>query len=176
VLSGDLPKAEMINPRGAGASSAICGNRSRETATRIVPEPCCRGRRTKRVNLEGLRKRTIRRTGSGSSVLLVECLFGKFAAVKAVMRHPPRWVAIARDVQLNTRIAWTGFEVVRLQVVDRDEVNLCRPNPSRPPPVARTSTSQLGAMDGVDDHGRPGLGSWSMSQSKRLCAAMIRTY
>jgi hypothetical protein len=106
----------------------------------------------------------------------VERLFGKFAAVKAVMRHPPRWVAIARDVQLNARIAWTGFEVVRLQVVDRDEVNLCRPNPSRPPPVARAITSQLGAMDGVDDHGRTGLGSWSMSQSKRLCAAMICAY
>ena len=86
-------------------------------------------------------------------------LLGEFAAVKAVMRHPPRWVAIARDVQLDGRIAWTGFGVVRPQVVDRDEVNLRRPNPSRPPPAARTITSQLGAMDGVDDHGRTGLGS-----------------
>jgi hypothetical protein len=113
---------------------------------------------------------------SGSSVLLMERLFGKFAAVEAVMRHPPRCVAIARDVQLNARIAGTGFGVVRPQVVDRDEVNLCRPNPSRPPPVARASTSQLGAMDGVDDHGRTGLGSWSMSRSRRFCAAMICAY
>ena len=110
------------------------------------------------------------------SVLLMERVFGKFAAVEAVMRHPPRCVAIARDVHLNARIAGTGFGVVRPQVVDRDEVNLCRANPSRPPPVARAITSQLGAMDGVDDHGRTGLGSWSMSQSKRLCAAMICAY
>jgi hypothetical protein len=110
------------------------------------------------------------------SVLLMERLFGKFAAVEAVMRHPPRCVAIARDVHLNARIAGTGFGVVRPQVVDRDEVNLCRANPSRPPPVARAITSQLGAMDGVDDHGRTGLGSRSMSQSKRLCAAMICAY
>lgn len=85
-------------------------------------------------------------------------------------------LAIAHDVQLNARIAGTDFGVVRPQVVDRDEVNLCWPNPSRPPLVARAIASQLGAMDGVADHGRTGLGSWSMSQSKRLCAAMICAY
>jgi hypothetical protein len=88
-----------------------------------------------------------------------EQLFGKFAAVEAVMRHPPRCVAIAGDVQLNARIAGTGFGEVRTEIVYRDEVNLYRPDPSRPPPVARAITSQLGAMDGVDDHGRTGLGN-----------------
>jgi len=59
-----------------------------------------------------------------------EQLFGKFAAVEAVMRHPPRCVAIAGDVQLNARIAGTGFGEVRTQIVDRDEVNLYRSDPS----------------------------------------------
>jgi hypothetical protein len=68
-----------------------------------------------------------------------EQLFGKFAAVEAVMRHPPRCVAIAGDVQLNARIAGTRFTEVWTGVVDRDEVNLYRPDPSRPPPVARQS-------------------------------------
>jgi hypothetical protein len=111
--------------------------------------------------------------GEVSSVLLVERPFGEFAAVEAVMQHTPRWVAIARDVHLNARIARAGFGMVWPQIVDRDDVNLGWSNPSRPPPVAGAITSQFGAMDGVNDHGRAGLGSWSTSQSKRLCAAMI---
>src|SRR6202790_1186874 len=49
---------------------------------------------------------------TSSSVFLVERPFGEFAAVEAVVRYAPRWVAITRDVHLNARVAGAGFGMV----------------------------------------------------------------
>jgi hypothetical protein len=81
-------------------------------------------------------------------------LLAEFAAIEAVVGHPPRRETIACDVQRDVWIAAAFLDVMWLQIVDRDDVDLTGSNPAGPPPIARTITADLGAVDGIDNHCR----------------------
>src|SRR6185312_7372769 len=89
------------------------------------------------------------------------------------MCHPPGHEPVSGDDEHDLRVAAAFLNVMRLQVVDRDDMDFARPDPARPPPVAWTGTAELGAVDGIDDHADRGHASmyWSMT----ACHCIART-
>jgi hypothetical protein len=79
-------------------------------------------------------------------------LLREFAAIEAVVGHPPRRESVRCNVQRDVWIAVAFLDVMWPQILYRDDVDFTRPNPAGPPAIARTITADLGAVDGIDDH------------------------
>ena len=107
------------------------------------------------------------------SVLLMERLFGKFAAVEAVVRHPPRRVSVGRDMQRDVWVAAAFLDVMWRQIVNRDDVDFTGSDPAGPPAAAGTGAADLGVVGGIDDHADRGHASMNSSITACHCMARI---
>jgi hypothetical protein len=97
----------------------------------------------------------------------------EFAAIEAVVDHPPGRKSIACDVQHNLRVAAAFLNAMWLQIVDRDDMDFMRSDPAGPPAITGTDAARLGALDGIDDHADRGHASMNSSITARHCMARI---
>jgi class 3 adenylate cyclase len=100
-------------------------------------------------------------------------LLAEFAAVEAVVDHPPRRESIARDMERDLWFAAAFLDTVGLQIVDGHDMDFTGPDPAGPPSVARTGTADLRAVDGIDDHAERGHASMNSSITACHCMARI---
>jgi hypothetical protein len=98
---------------------------------------------------------TLRALTSGDALVrgCLTRLLGEFAAIDAVVGHPPRRESIACDTQRELWVAGAFLDAMWLEIVDRDDMNFAGSDPPGPPAVAGTVAADLGAMHGLDDHG-----------------------
>jgi hypothetical protein len=59
-------------------------------------------------------------------------LLTEFAAIEAVVDHPPRRESITRDMQRDLRVAAAFLNPMWLQIVDGDDMDLTGSDPSSP--------------------------------------------
>ena len=78
-------------------------------------------------------------------------MLAEFAAIEAVVDHPPRREPIARDMQRDLRVAAAFLNPVWLQIVDGDDMDFTRSDPAGPPAITGTGAANLGVVGRIDD-------------------------
>ena len=100
-------------------------------------------------------------------------LLTEFAAIEAVVDHPPRRESVACDMQRDLWIAAAFLNAMWLHIVDGDDMDFTGSDPAGPPAIAGTGAADLGAVEGIDDHADRGHASMNSSITACHCMARI---
>jgi hypothetical protein len=100
-------------------------------------------------------------------------LLAEFAAIEAVVDHPPRREPVASDMQCDLWVTAAFLNAMWLQIVDGNDMDFTGPDPAAPPAAGGTGTADLGVVGGIDYHADRGHASMNSSITACHCMARI---